>query len=84
MIPGFVTNYIDKEQYKHLYFFPGLDDNEKTIYNVIDLSHYTGKYDMLKNIDGSIDYKFYDKHISKIICKLVNKNNHRIIEELIF
>ena len=84
MIPGFVINYIDERDYKHLYFYPGIDDNNKSIYNDIDLSDYALKYDKVMHSDHSIDYKFYDKHIKKIICKLVMQNNKTIIEELIF
>lgn len=84
MIPGFVINYVDNSNFKHLYFFPGIDDKDKSIYNNIDLSNCTFKYDKLINKDNSIDYKFYDKHIKKIICKLVSQNNETIIEELIF
>ena len=80
MIPGFITNYIDKDQYRHLYFFNGIDDNDNKIYNNIDLSLYNDKYDYIENIDGSIDYKFFDKNISKITCKLVKQDNtHDII-----
>lgn len=75
MIPGFVTNYIDKNNYKHLYFFQGIDDNNKSIYNNIDLDLINVKYEYSKNIDGSIDYKFYDRSIIKIICKLIDRSN---------
>ena len=75
MIPGFVTAYIDKNNYRHLYFFPGIGDDNNKIYNDIDLSSYTGKYDTNINEDDSIDYKFYDKHISRIICNLNTKDN---------
>ena len=84
MIPGFIINYIDNDKFKHLYFFPGIDDNGESIYNNIDLSNYALRYDKLINKDNSIDYKFYDKHIRKIICKLVTQNNETITEELIF
>ena len=75
MFPGFAVNYIDKNNYKHLYFFRGIDDNDEPIYNNIDLSNYDDRYIFTENLDGSIDYKFYDKSIVKIICKLVDKNN---------
>ena len=75
MIPGFVSNYIDKDQYRHLYFFSGIDDQEKNIYNCIDLSLFNNQYNYIKNIDGSIDYKFFDKNIIKITCKLVKQDN---------
>ena len=75
MIPGFITNYIDKDNFRHLYFFNGIDDNDNKIYNNIDLSLYNDKYDYIENIDGSIDYKFFDKNIIKITCKLVKYDN---------
>ena len=28
MFPGFVTIYKDKENHVHLYFFPGIDEND--------------------------------------------------------
>jgi len=75
MFPGYISNYIDKDNFRHLYFFNGIDDNEEKIYNNIDLSVYNSKYDYIENIDGSIDYKFFDKNIVKITCKLVKQDN---------
>lgn len=75
MIPGFISNYIDEDNYRHLYFFNGIDDNGDTIYNNIDLSIYDNEYEFVENIDGSIDYKFFDKNIIKITCKLVKQDN---------
>lgn len=75
MIPGFIANYIDKDKYRHLYFFKGIDDNDKKIYNNIDLSEYKEEYDYIENIDGSIDYKFFNRNIVKITCKLVKQDN---------
>lgn len=84
MIPGFCSAYIDKDNYRHLYFFRGIDDMNESIYNSIDLSNYNNKYMYYENIDGSIDYKFYDKKIVKIICKLVDRNNNVNLEILNF
>ena len=75
MFPGYITNYIDKNNFRHLYFFFFLYDNDNKIYNNIDLSVYNSKYDYIENIDGSIDYKFFDKNIIKITCKLVKQDN---------
>ena len=74
MIPGFATIYTDKDNYKHLYFYPGLDDNEKPIYRTIELPHYRLKHDKIINEDMSIDYKFYDNSIIRIKCNLVKLN----------
>lgn len=84
MIPGFCSAYIDKDNYRHLYFFRGIDDTNESIYNSIDLSNYNNQYMYYENTDGSIDYKFYDKKIVKIICKLVDRNNNVNLEILKF
>lgn len=78
MFPGFVSTYRDKNNYVHLFFYPG-NDNGNIIYKEIDLSKCPFKYTEIKYIDGSIDYKFYDKHISKLKCKLINTNNIDIV-----
>jgi hypothetical protein len=57
MIPGFVTIYIDKDNYKHLYFYPGIDNDDQFIYHNIDWSDSTLKMDSIYNEDGSIDYE---------------------------
>ena len=81
-IPGFVTMYKDMDEYVHLYFFPGIN-NESTIYNSIDLSDVKIQYDERKINDGAIDYKFYNKNIYKIYCKLIetgtNKEHFKIL-----
>lgn len=82
MIPGFASVYIDKDNFKHLYFFKGIDDDDKPIYYNIDLSNYSLKYDKVINSDESIDYKFYDKSIIKITCKLFKLNEDIDILEL--
>lgn len=84
MIPGFVTIYIDKDNYKHLYFYPGIDDNNKTIYHPIDWSDCLFKMDTTYNEDGSIDYKFYDKTIIRITCKLIDNKDNKKVEVLNF
>ena len=84
MIPGFVTIYIDKDNYKHLYFYPGINDDDQSIYNNIDTSSYTLKMDKKVNVDNSVDYKFFDKNISKITCCLIDLYNNKHIEILSF
>ncbi|MBO5948626.1 hypothetical protein J6Q66_07310 [bacterium] len=80
MFPGFILVYKDENEFIHLYFFKGIDDNGKDIYKNIDLSKIPCKYSEIKNIDGSFDYKFENKKISQISCKLVpyDQINHRI------
>ena len=84
MLPGFVTGYIDTEGYKHLYFFPGIDDNGDIIYRDLDLSNINFDYDKIDNIDKSSDYKFYNKNIIKITCNLVKNNKSKDIKILKF
>ncbi len=84
MIPGFVTIYIDKDDYKHLYFYPGIDNDGENIYHPIDWSDYSFKIDITNNEDGSIDYKFYDKSIIRITCKLIDNKDNKKVEVLNF
>ena len=84
MIPGFVTIYIDKDNYKHLYFYPGIDNDDQSIYHNIDWSDYALKMDFIYNEDGSIDYKFYDKSIIRITCTLIDNKDNKDIKVLEF
>lgn len=73
--------YKDNEDYIHLFFYPGIDNNNISIYNEIELSNNV-EYDKITYLDNSIDFKFKDKKIIKIICKFITKDNKEIIEEL--
>ena len=84
MIPGFVTIYIDKDKYKHLYFFPGIDDNDESIYRDIDIPNCPFKYTKTVNEDLSIDYKFFTNKIKKITCNLVTLDGDTTINVLKF
>jgi len=84
MIPGFVTIYTDKDNYKHLYFYPGVDDNDEPIYRNIELPNCQLKYDKNINADLSIDYKFYDSNIIRITCNLVKLNDETDVNILNF
>ena len=75
MFPGFITVYKDNNNYIHLYFFPGINDIGKPIYNNLDLSKCEFDFDKKVNYDKSIDYKFLNKKIKKIYCKLVYSDN---------
>ena len=55
MVPAFVNMKKDNDGFIHLYFFPGVDDNE-----------------------NPIDYKFDNKSICKIHCKLVPTGNGEV------
>ena len=79
MIPGFVTIYKDNNGYVHLYFYQGIDDDETPIYRDIDMSNINADYDISINEDKSKDFKFFNKHIVKIHCKLIlNKTGEEI------
>ena len=71
MFPGFVSIYKDKDNYVNLYFYPGYTDANFEIYRPIEL---TNEYEYVKNIndDNSIIYKFINKKIKKIKCKLIS------------
>lgn len=79
MIPGFVTAYKDNNDFVHLYFFPGIDVQNRPIYKDIDLSHCKFRFTKSKYLDSAIDYKFYDKRIYKLTCKLLDYNNNETI-----
>jgi hypothetical protein len=72
MFPGFVSIYRDDEGFVHLYFFPGIDKYNKQIYRSLDLSNIEFDYKYTKHTDNAIDYKFTDKKIIKIRCKLID------------
>lgn len=82
MIDGFVVSYRDSEDFVHLYFYPGLDDSNAPIYREIDLNGCRFKYQTTKYLDNAVDYKFFDKRIIKLNCKLLDFNNSEHIEIL--
>lgn len=82
MIPGFVVSYRDKDDYVHLYFYPGIDDTGQPIYRDIDLAGCKFKYSTIRHLDNAVDYKFFDKRIYKLNCKLLDYNNNEYIEIL--
>ena len=82
ILPGFVTSYRDNDGFVHLYFFPGINNLNNRIYKDIDVNNINMKYTMQKNIDNSIDYKFFDKNIIKLHCKLITTDNKEVVETL--
>jgi len=80
MLPGFVTAYRDSENFVHLYFYQGLKDN-KPIYANIDLSKIGQKYSTERHSDNSVDFKFFEKRIIKLNCKLIFENSGEEIYE---
>lgn len=77
MIPGFVSIYKDKDKFVHLYFYPGINNDNTPIYKNIDLSNCKIKYEEVANIDNSIDYKFLNKDVIKINCKLLDNKTKK-------
>lgn len=80
MFPGFVHIYRDSDKFVHLYFFSGIDDENKPIYKDIDLSNVSFTYTCSKN-NNSIDYKFDNKSIVRIKCNLVPTTSGKQIEK---
>ena len=83
MFPGFITAYRDENNYVNLYFFFFLDNDMLPIFNEIELSNDKYLIDEYKYDDNAIKYKFNNKRITKINCKLVyHKTNKYIIKTL--
>ena len=82
MFPGFVNIYNDEENFVHLYFFNGIDDNDKPIYRDIDLSGVPFSYTSA-NIGGGTDYKFDNQSIVKIRCQLVNNSTGEVTKKIL-
>jgi hypothetical protein len=80
MFPGFVNMYKDEENYIHLYFFPGLTDDNLPLYKDIDLSKVKCAYTCEIQNNYVKDYKFDNKSIIKINCMLVTNNKANNIE----
>lgn len=78
MLPGFVNIFKDTDGFVHLYFFNGIDENEEQIYKDIDLSTIPFKYICLESSEFHKEYKFSNKTIIKIKCKLVNKIDNSV------
>ena len=79
MFPGFVTTYKDNDELIHLYFFPGIDEDYQPIYRKIDLTKAGVKYEVNDLKDGATDFKFFDKEITYINCKLVNRKTGKAV-----
>lgn len=75
MFPGFVTVYRDKNNYIHLFFFPGLNKDGSFVYRDLNIDRIRLKYTLIKNNDSSLEFVFKDKNIKKVICKLLKTDN---------
>lgn len=80
MIPGFVNIDKDEDGFVHLYFYPGIGDNDEPIYRDMTLKNIPFTYTCSKNSDSSIDYKFDNKSIIRIKCQLVPVDSSKEIE----
>lgn len=73
MFPGFVSLYKENEK-SHLYFFPGIDEQGKSIYMSLDMANIEAEYTFTKNSDKSIDYAF-NKEVNKVTANLINRKD---------
>ena len=62
MFPGYTVIFKDEQSFIHLYFFPGIDDNDNFYYRDLDLSNCQVKYTESINVDGSKEYVFENKN----------------------
>ena len=83
MFQEFATAYKDKNNKVHLFFFPGLDDNNKNIWKKIDLSKADLEYEKIDYDDGSEEFIFEREDISKITCKLIDHSGNTKTIELV-
>lgn len=82
MFPGYVTIFKDNEQFIHLYFYPGIDENDNFYYRDLDLSNCNINFTKNVNNDGSTEYVFENQKILKIVCKLIDNNGNLHVKEL--
>lgn len=82
MFPGFVTIYKDKENRVHLYFFPGIDENDNPCYRDLDLSKCSCTFTEQTTDDGGKDYVFDNPRIIKFVCKLIDNQGQPHVMEL--
>lgn len=82
IFPGYVTMFKDSDGFIHLYFFPGIDDNESLYYRDLDLSNCHMVYKEIDYKDSAKEFIFENKKIVKILCKLVDNNSNLHNKEL--
>lgn len=82
MFPGYAVIFKDDDSFIHLYFFPGLDENDNFYYRDLDLSSSNVKYEKITMSDGASEYIFENKNIVKIVCRLIDNNGKLHIKEL--
>lgn len=79
MFPGFATIYKDNDNFIHLYFFNGIDDDFTNIYRNLDLSELLTEYKETHMNDGAIDYIFTNKTIKRITVNMVHDKTNKVI-----
>lgn len=82
MFPGFVTIFKDNKHHIHLYFFPGIDENDKSFYRDLDLSKCGCTYTEQETNDFGKEFIFENKRILKIVCKLIDNKGNTHLKEL--
>lgn len=82
MFPGYVTMFKDKDNFIHLYFYPGLDNFNNFYYRDLDLTNCQVNYNEIDNEDSSKEYVFENKNIIRIVCKLIDNKGKLHIKEL--
>ena len=83
MFSEFATTYKDKNNKIHLFFFPGLDENNTNIWKRLDLSKSELKYERIEYSDGAEEFIFDREDITKITCKLIDDNSNIKTIELV-
>lgn len=82
MFPGFVTIFKDKDKNIHLYFFPGIDEDDKPFYRDLDLSKCGCTYTEHETFGLGKEFIFENKRICKIVCKLIDNKGNTHLKEL--
>lgn len=82
MFPGYVTIYKDIDEFIHLYFYPGIDNEGEFYYRDLDLTGCNVEYREIINDDNSKEYIFINKKIIRVICKLIDKFGKLHLKEL--
>ena len=83
MIKGYATTYINKDGLVCLYFFPGIDENDKPFYRDLDLSKCSCTFTEQNTDDCGKDYVFDNPRIIKFVCKLIDNQGQPHVMELL-
>lgn len=83
MFPAYVTLYKDKDNKIHLYFFPGITDEDNFYYKKLDMSECGKPFIVKKYEDKSREFIFDDTSIKGVKCKLIKNHNKKINYETV-